>query len=180
MSARRQVRRLLFFRRTYTGCYGAGDTLMILGTYTSACVPRRLKSYSLHNLPSSPVLPRQTRDTPSPKFIAGIAKNLLVRRRPGRQHVAGTVVIKWDACNLHPHSTTTRMLENGADIRHFQEMQGLADTISTRSTPIAAESLKSFRQITPSGSRVGGGMKRRSHWRGWNSSVIRSYPSFLP
>jgi len=34
------------------------------------------------------------------------------------------------------------MLESGADIRHFQEMPGLADTITTRSTPIPTESLK--------------------------------------
>ena len=66
----------------------------------------------------------------------------MARRRPVKQHVARTVVIKRGTCNLHHHSTTTRMLESGADIRHFHEMPGLADTITTRSTPIATESLR--------------------------------------
>lgn len=52
--------------------------------------------------------------------------------RMASKYVRRSGVAKSGACNLFRHSTATLMHENGADLRHVQEMLGHADISTTQ------------------------------------------------
>lgn len=76
--------------------------------------------------------------------------------RMAAKYVQRSGVSKTGACNLFRHSTATLMHENGADLRHVQEMLGHADISTTQVyTHVTITKLKEiYRQTHPAAQSV--------------------------
>ncbi|MFO0028011.1 MAG: tyrosine-type recombinase/integrase, partial [Pseudomonadota bacterium] len=64
-------------------------------------------------------------------------------------------VTKVGSCHLFRHTMATAMLDNGADLRHVQEMLGHAAIITTqRYTHVSIAKLKAVHAATHPGARL--------------------------
>jgi integrase/recombinase XerD len=71
-----------------------------------------------------------------------------------RAYVVGADTGKKGACHLFRHTMATLMLENGADIRHIQEMLGHAELSTTQIyTQVSIRRLKAVHAVTHPASR---------------------------
>jgi integrase/recombinase XerD len=71
-----------------------------------------------------------------------------------REYVVGADTGKKGACHLFRHTMATLMLENGADIRHIQEMLGHAELSTTQIyTQVSIRRLKAVHAVTHPASR---------------------------
>ena len=66
-----------------------------------------------------------------------------------RQYLDAAGITKEGACHLFRHTMATAMLDNGADVRHVQEMLGHADITTTqRYTHVSIAKLKAVHALT--------------------------------
>ena len=72
-----------------------------------------------------------------------------------RQYLDAAGITKEGACHLFRHTMATAMLDNGADVRHVQEMLGHADISTTqRYTHVSIAKLKAVHALTHPAARL--------------------------
>lgn len=72
-----------------------------------------------------------------------------------RQYLDAAGITKEGACHLFRHTMATVMLDNGADVRHVQEMLGHADITTTqRYTHVSIAKLKAVHDLTHPAARL--------------------------
>ena len=94
--------------------------------------------------PSEHLFLSQWGEPPTPGYLSRVV----------REYIEESGVKKQGSCHLFRHTVATLMLENGADIRHIQELLGHADLKATQLyTHVSIKRLKAVHTATHPASR---------------------------